>query len=331
MSLGDERPTRTFVRDGINSCSVHLAAVVVDGDCLWGKVVFCVLACKRGAGESSLPLWWMPHRLSSIALTIIELLAVQNVGRINNISLISSFSFSRIPLLCHPCRVSGVDRSCAFSIGNRSLSITPTFRMSTSSKKRSAVSAADDEHNGIQYFLLKSEPADYSIDDMKRDRREEWDGIRNFQARNILRSMKVGDRAFFYHSQTKVPGIVGTVQIMRTTAPDPTAYDTQSKYYDEKSTKENCRWDSVLVEYEQTFPIVLTLKELKDVVSLNPDGALANMALFKQTRLSVVPMSSEQWEEVMTMIHNKSRDEGHDMLESNEGNNSKKKRKDDDK
>jgi predicted RNA-binding protein with PUA-like domain len=195
------------------------------------------------------------------------------------------------------------------------------------SKKRSAVSAAsDDEHNEIQYFLLKSEPADYSIDDMKRDTREEWDGVRNFQARNILRSMKVGDRAFFYHSQTKVPGIVGTVQIARIAAPDPTAYNPQSKYFDEKSTEKNSRWDSVLVEYEQTFPIVLTLKELKDAVSLNPDGALANMALFKQTRLSVVPMSSEQWEEVMTMIHNKSRDAGHDVLESNEGNDSKKKR-----
>ena len=247
-------------------------------------------------------------RLSSIALTFsfIELLAVLNVGRIH-ISHISSFSLGRI-LPRYSCRVSGADRSFAFSIGISSLPIM--------SEKRSAVSAAaDDEHNGIQYFLLKSEPADYSIDDMKRDTREEWDGIRNFQARNILRSMKVGDRAFFYHSQTKVPGIVGTVQIARMAAPDPTAYDPQSKYFDEKSTEENCRWDSVLVEYEQTFPIVLTLKELKDAVSLNPDGALANMALFKQTRLSVVPMSSEQWEEVMTMIRNKSRDAGR-VLES---------------
>jgi len=247
----------------------------------------------------------MSCALFSIALTIIELLAVLNVGRIH-ISHISSFSLGRI-LPRYSCRVSGADRSFAFSIGISSLPIM--------SKKRNAVSAADDEHNGIQYFLLKSEPADYSIDDMKRDTREEWDGIRNFQARNILRSMKVGDRAFFYHSQTKVPGIVGTVQIARIAAPDPTAYDPQSKYFDEKSTETNCRWDSVLVEYEQTFPIVLTLKELKDAVSLNPDGALANMALFKQTRLSVVPMSSEQWEEVMTMIRNKSRDAGR-VLES---------------
>ena len=201
--------------------------------------------------------------------------------------------------------------------------------MPPTSTKRCAAPAADgNDDNDVQYFLLKSEPSEYSIMDMARDVREEWGGIRNYQARNHLRSMKVGDRAFFYHSQSSRPGIVGTVKIVRTAQPDSSAYDPQSEYYDVKSTKENCTWDSVLVEYEQTFPVVLTLKELKDTVSNDPGGVIASMALFKQSRLSVVPLTREQWVEVMTMIRNNSRDEG-DLLEGAESakvHNTKKKR-----
>lgn len=159
----------------------------------------------------------------------------------------------------------------------------------------------------MQYFLLKSEPSDYSISDMKRDRTEEWDGVRNYQARNHLRSMKVGDRAFFYHSKSSPPRIVGTVKIARIAQADPTAYDPDSKYYDPKSTKENCRWDSVLVEYEQTFPTALTLKELKEKASIDED--IANLALLKQSRLSVVPMTAAQWLKVMNMIEIKNDNE----------------------
>jgi predicted RNA-binding protein with PUA-like domain len=198
----------------------------------------------------------------------------------------------------------------------------------TSSTKRCAASAtvADDGGDGdaVQYFLLKSEPSEYSIEDMARDVREEWNGIRNYQARNHLRSMKVGDRAFFYHSMSSRPGIVGSVKIARTAMPDPSAFDPQSKYYDAKSTEENCRWDSVLVEYETTFPVMLTLKEMKDAVSNDPGGAIASMALFKQTRLSVVPLTRAQWAEVMTMLRNNGPDEG--QTESEEGSKMKKKR-----
>ena len=152
---------------------------------------------------------------------------------------------------------------------------------------------------------------------MERDTREEWGGIRNFQARNYLRSMNVGDRAFFYHSKSSTTGIVGTVKIARVAQPDALALDPTSRYYDAKSTRGNCRWDSVLIEYEQTFPLALTLKELKEEVANDADGVIANMALFTQSRLSVVPLTSQQWEAVLTIIQNKN--------ESNEG---KKRRKD---
>lgn len=176
--------------------------------------------------------------------------------------------------------------------------------------KRYAASTNEDGNafDNIQYFLLKSEPSDYSISDMKRDGTEEWDGIRNYQARNHLRTMKVGDRAFFYHSKTSKPGIVGTVKIARTAQPDPSAYDPQGEYYDAKSTKEQCRWDSVLIEYEQTFPVVLTLKELKEASSKDPGGAVANLPLLKQSRLSVVPLTNEQWGAMIHMIKEKSSD-----------------------
>jgi len=174
----------------------------------------------------------------------------------------------------------------------------------------SALASESADSVGLQYWLLKSEESEYSISDMKRDGTEEWDGIRNYQARNHLRSMKVGDRAFFYHSKSSQPGIVGTVTIARTAQPDATAYDPKSEYYDAKSTKDDCRWDSVKVQFEKTFPVVLTLKELKAAASSEPDGPIASLALFKQTRLSVVPLKSEQWQSVMAMIEEKVIDTG---------------------
>jgi predicted RNA-binding protein with PUA-like domain len=159
-----------------------------------------------------------------------------------------------------------------------------------------------------QYFLLKSEPADYSISDLERDGTEEWNGIRNYQARNFLRSMKVGDRAFFYHSKAakqSLTGIVGSCRIVREAQPDASALDPKSEYYDAKCTEENCKWDSVLVEYEQTFPVVLTLKEIKDVAAKVPDGLISSLALLKQSRLSVVPLEKAQWDEVIRLIDEK--------------------------
>ena len=164
--------------------------------------------------------------------------------------------------------------------------------------------ASQSKSNITQYFLLKSEPEEYSITNMQDDKTEEWDGIRNYQARNFLRSMNVNDRCFFYHSKTKpaLTGIVGTVRVARTAQPDPSACDPKSEYYDPKCTNETNKWSSVLVEHEQTFPVVLTLKELKQEAANDPDGLIANLALLKQSRLSVVPLTREQWDEVMRLI-----------------------------
>eukprot|EP00569_Conticribra_weissflogii_P004048 CAMPEP_0171348240 /NCGR_PEP_ID=MMETSP0878-20121228/30317_1 /TAXON_ID=67004 /ORGANISM="Thalassiosira weissflogii, Strain CCMP1336" /LENGTH=233 /DNA_ID=CAMNT_0011852525 /DNA_START=276 /DNA_END=977 /DNA_ORIENTATION=+ len=161
----------------------------------------------------------------------------------------------------------------------------------------------------IQYFLLKSEPDEYSISDLQNDKTEEWDGIRNYQARNHLRSMRVNDRAYFYHSKTTKkpgPGIVGTVRIARTARPDASAFDKLSEYYDAKCTgPEDCRWVSVLVEFEQKFPVVLNLKELKEIKENDPKGVIAGIGLFKQSRLSVVPLTEEEWDELMRLIRRK--------------------------
>ena len=169
---------------------------------------------------------------------------------------------------------------------------------------RATKTASQSKSNDTQYFLLKSEPEEYSITNMQHDKTEEWDGVRNYQARNFLRSMNVNDRCFFYHSKTKpaLTGIVGTVRVARAAQPDPSACDPKSEYYDPKCTNETNKWSSVLVEYEQTFPVVLTLKELKQEAANDPDGLIANLALLKQSRLSVVPLTREQWDEVMRLI-----------------------------
>ena len=172
----------------------------------------------------------------------------------------------------------------------------------------STAAEAANDNTSQQYFLLKSEPGDYSISDLERDGKEEWDGIRNYQARNYLRTMRVGDRAFFYHSKASTPaltGIVGTCRIVREAQPDMTALDPNSKYYDVKCTQQECKWDSVLVEYEQTFPVIVSLKEMKEIASKEPEGIIAGLALLKQSRLSVVPLDPEQWNEVMRLINDK--------------------------
>jgi predicted RNA-binding protein with PUA-like domain len=186
--------------------------------------------------------------------------------------------------------------------------------------------STNDTKQQQQYFLLKSEPDEYSITKMREDKTEEWGGIRNYQARNFLRSMNVDDRAFFYHSKTKpqLTGIVGTVRVARTAQPDKSAYDPRSEYYDPKCTADsNNKWSSVLVEYERTFPVVLTLNEIKETAANDPDSPIATLALLKQSRLSVVPLTKEQWDEVMRMIEKKV---GGDTDSTTTTNNEKKKK-----
>lgn len=164
----------------------------------------------------------------------------------------------------------------------------------------------NDDNDATKYFLLKSEPHEYSITNLQQDKFEEWDGVRNYQARNFLRTMEVGDRAFFYHSKTKLAGIVGTCRIAREAQPDASACDPKSDYYDPKcTTPDNNKWSSVLIEYEQTFPVVLTLKEIKEVAENDPEGLIAKLPLLKQSRLSVVPLTRDQWNELMKMVETK--------------------------
>ena len=114
----------------------------------------------------------------------------------------------------------------------------------------------------MAYWLMKSEPEDYSIDDLKRDGREPWDGIRNYQARNMMRDdMRIGDKVFFYHSNCKEPGIVGISSVASEPYPDPTQFDPESKYFDPKSDTDNPRWMLVDVEFVRKLKKSITLAD----------------------------------------------------------------------
>lgn len=151
-----------------------------------------------------------------------------------------------------------------------------------------------------QYWLMKSEPENYSIDDLKAEpkRTEHWDGIRNYQARNFMRDdMKKGDLAFFYHSNCDEPGIVGIVQIASGPYTDHTAFDPDEKYYDAKSSPDNPRWIMVDVKFKKKFKSTITLKELK------ADRALAKMRLVqKGNRLSIMPVTEREWEHINAKV-----------------------------
>ncbi len=140
---------------------------------------------------------------------------------------------------------------------------------------------------------MKSEPSEFSIDDLAQrpDQTEPWDGVRNYQARNMMRDdMKVGDSIFFYHSNCDVPGIVGIAQVKREAYPDPTAFDPQNKHYDPKSQPEKPTWLMVDVGFVRKLTRAITLAELKDKAELE------GLALVRRgNRLSVMPMTENQW------------------------------------
>jgi predicted RNA-binding protein with PUA-like domain len=154
------------------------------------------------------------------------------------------------------------------------------------------------------YYLLKSEPSEFSIQDLEKCVVEEWDGVRNFQARNIMRTMQKGDRAFFYQSSCKNAGIVGTVVVTREAQPDVTAYqDPNHPGYDPKSTADNCRWDSVEIKFDEVFPVTVTLKELKARAKTNE--SIAQMTLLKNSRLSVHQLTAAEWSAVEELVDEK--------------------------
>lgn len=150
-----------------------------------------------------------------------------------------------------------------------------------------------------KFWLLKSEPETFSIDDLitAPHQTSSWEGVRNFQARNMLRDqIKRGDQAFFYHSNCAIPGIVGIVEITKEGYPDATAFDPQSPYYDPKSVPNNPRWYMVDVCFKKKLKRIITLIELKQHMELK------NMPLVKKgNRLSVMPVSDDEWTYILTL------------------------------
>ena len=138
------------------------------------------------------------------------------------------------------------------------------------------------------FWLMKSEPEAYSIDTLKNDGVTLWDGIRNYQARNFMRRMALGDKVFFYHSNCKPPGIVGFMEVVDLNIVDPTQFQKESKYYDPKSSQENPRWDCVKVKYLFKANNFLSLTELK--VLFNEEELLL---VKKGNRLSIIPIKKE--------------------------------------
>jgi len=146
----------------------------------------------------------------------------------------------------------------------------------------------------MNYWLFKSEPDAFSIDDLKamKGRRDHWDGIRNYQARNLMRDeMKKGDLGFFYHSSCKVPGIVGIVEVVKEAYPDHTAWDPESPYHDPKSSPDNPRWLMVDVKFVRKYPQVISLQQLRTIPGLEQMPLLQ-----KGSRLSIQPVSEAHWE-----------------------------------
>lgn len=149
----------------------------------------------------------------------------------------------------------------------------------------------------MNYWLFKSEPSTFSIDDLASmpHKTDHWDGVRNYQARNFMSNdMKKGDLGFFYHSNCKEPGIVGIVQISKEAYPDFTSWDKKSPYYDEKSTKDNPRWFMVDVKLVRKLKRNITLTEMKTANQLN-DFKLVQ----KGSRLSVLPVSKKEWDFIL--------------------------------
>ena len=151
----------------------------------------------------------------------------------------------------------------------------------------------------MNYWLMKSEPGEFSIDDLVKrpGKTEPWDGVRNYQARNMIRDeMKTGDLAFFYHSNCENPGIAGIMEIVREGHPDPTAFDPDDKHYDPKSDPDNPRWFLVDVKFKRKFKRTITLEELRGKKPLQQMKLLQ-----KGNRLSVMPVSKREWDCIIDM------------------------------
>lgn len=148
------------------------------------------------------------------------------------------------------------------------------------------------------YWLMKSEPAVFSFDDLKArpGATDHWEGVRNYQARNYMREMKKGDQALFYHSNCETPGIIGVAEIVREAYPDHTSWDRDSRYYDPKSTPQNPRWFMVDLRWKEKFSSVISLAQLRAVPELQQMKVLR-----KGQRLSVMPVEPQEFDLVLGM------------------------------
>lgn len=151
----------------------------------------------------------------------------------------------------------------------------------------------------MAYWLMKSEPEEFSIDNLKSrpKRTEPWDGVRNYQARNMLRDeMRKGDHVYFYHSNCETPGIAGIAKVSREGYPDPTAFDPKDKHFDPKSNPDEPRWFLVDVQFVRKLKRVIPLSELK------AEPALKDLPLVRRgNRLSIMPVTKKQWDHILTM------------------------------
>ena len=149
----------------------------------------------------------------------------------------------------------------------------------------------------MRFWLMKNEPEDYSIDNLKKDKIEPWDGIRNYQVRNMIRDdMSIGDLAFFYHSNCEIPGIYGLMTINSKAYADHTAFDKKAKYYDSKSKKNKPTWLMVDVKYKRKLKRAITLTELKSYKKLNDMRVVQ-----RGNRLSITEVSKKNWDFILKL------------------------------
>jgi predicted RNA-binding protein with PUA-like domain len=151
----------------------------------------------------------------------------------------------------------------------------------------------------LRHWLMKSEPDAFSISDLRRKITEHWDGVRNYQARNHMRSMQVGDRVLFYHSNAKPSGVAGLAEVSALAVPDHTAWDPSNIHYDAASTPDNPRWWMVQVRFVAEFPRVYSLEDLRAV------PALAGMELFRRSRLSVQAVTPAEYQVIAALTARK--------------------------
>ncbi len=150
-----------------------------------------------------------------------------------------------------------------------------------------------------RYWLMKSEPTDFSIDDLQRVGTEPWTGVRNYQARNYMRNgMQVGDGVLFYHSNTEVPGIYGVAEVASAAYPDPTQFNRKSKYFDPKATQAEPRWYLVDVRFVRKLKAPVALETIRaHAEALGEEFALIR----KGSRLSVLPVTAAQWKTLLSL------------------------------